>query len=269
MLESVKKKDPRVIAIVQARLGSARFPGKVMMPLAGKTVIEMLLARLKGARRIDHILVATTTDKADDKLVALLRARKIPFFRGSQEDVLARYAQAARWAGADVVVRITGDCPLVDATVVDAVVEDFQKGGADYVSNINPPTFPDGLDVEAFAISALQEANRKAKTAQEREHVTPYLRKNGAFKKRNFFNPEDLSGERWTVDEPADLNVVKKIFQSFSPRTDFSWKEVIKLKERQPTIFEANREISRNEGADLGTGQNPFCSPVHEKNSPG
>lgn len=251
----MRKKGSRVVAIVQARMGSTRFPEKVVAPLAGKTLIEILIDRVKKARSLDHVVVATTTAKQDDKLAELLRARKIPFYRGSQEDVLARYAQAARQARADVVVRITGDCPLVDAALVDAVVEDFQKGGADYVSNVDPPTFPDGLDVEAFSVAALQEANRRAKTAHEREHVTPYLRKNSAFKKRNFRNPIDLSRERWTVDEPADLNVVRKIFQSFSPRTDFSWKEVIKLKERQPTIFEANRKISRNEGASLGTGQ--------------
>ena len=147
------------------------------------------------------------------------------------------------------------NCPLIDPGVIDTMVREFKKNKCDYISNTNPPTFPDGLDVEVFSASALQEADRKAKTAQEREHVTPYLRKNGFFKNKNFVNPEDLSGERWTVDEPADLNVVRKIFQSFSPRIDFSWKEVIKLKEQQPTIFEANREISRNEGARLGKGQ--------------
>jgi len=246
---------PKIVAIIQARMGSTRFPGKVMVRVGRLTLLEVLIKRLHGAKSLAEILVATTTSKEDDKLAALLRARKISVFRGSQKDVLARYVQAARKARADVVVRITGDCPLVDGTLVDAVVEDFQKGGADYVSNIDPPTFPDGLDVEVFSRQALLEADRKAKGTQEREHVTPYLRKKGSFKKRNIANPVDLSGERWTVDEPEDLAVARKVFQFFSPRTDFSWKEVIKLKQRHPDIFEANSKISRNEGFGLGTGQ--------------
>jgi len=246
---------PRIVAIIQARTGSTRFPGKVLARVGRYTLLEVLIKRLRGAKSLAGILVATTTSKEDDKLATLLRAGKIPVFRGSQEDVLARYAQAAHKSRADVIVRITGDCPLVDGALIDSVVEDYQRGGADYVSNIDPPTFPDGLDVEVFSREALLEADRKAKGTQEREHVTPYLRKKGSFKKRNIANPVDLSGERWTVDEPKDLSVVRNIFQSFAPRTDFSWKEVIQLKQRQPAIFEANREIRRNEGASLGAGQ--------------
>jgi len=251
----VKKKASRVVAIVQARMGSTRFPGKVVAPLAGKTLIEILIDRVRKAQRLDHVVVATTNNKSDDPLVSLLKSKSIPFFRGSQNDVLGRYLEAAKKNKADVVVRITGDCPLVDAALVDSVVEAFQKSGADYVSNVDPPTFPDGLDVEAFSIAALQEARQKAKTAHELEHVTPYLRKNNSFKKRNVANFEDLSGERWTVDEHKDLVVVRKVFQSFAPQTNFSWQEVMKLRQRHPVIFEANKKISRNEGADLGTGQ--------------
>ena len=253
----------KVIAIVQARTGSSRFPGKVLAPLGTRTLIEVLVQRLRKARRLDGVLVATTTARQDDQLAKLLRARNIPFYRGSQNDVLARYSQAARRSGADAVVRITGDCPLVDGVLVDTVVEDFQKGGADYVSNIDPPTFPDGLDVEAFSIWALEEANRKARTAQEREHITQYLRKKSSFKKRNITNPQDLSKERWTVDEPADLVVVRQIFQSFAPRTDFAWKEVMKLKQRLPAIFEGNSKITRNEGIGLGSGQKLWKRAKH------
>ena len=247
--------SPRIVAIVQARTGSTRLPGKVLAPLGEKTMLEVLVDRLKAAKNLDEIVVATTSDQEDDRLDSYLKTKHIPVFRGSRDDVLRRYLEAAKKSRAGVVVRITGDCPLVDPKLVDAVIKEFKKSGADYVSNIDPPTFPDGLDVEVFSMAALQAADRKAKTVHEREHVTPYLRKNGFFKKRNVANLEDLSRERWTVDEPKDLIVVRKIFRSFAPRTDFSWKEVIKLRQRLPAIFKVNSQIRRNEGAALGTGQ--------------
>jgi len=245
----------KVVAIVQARMGSVRFPGKVMQSLANKTVIEILISRLKKAKRIDQIVVATTTENSDDPLATLLESKNISVVRGDRDDVLGRYVKAAKKTKAGVVVRITGDCPLVDSELVDALVADYQKGGADYVSNINPPTFPDGLDIEVFSHEALLKANARVKQKKQREHVTPFLRKCGQIKKRNVKNPTDLSQERWTVDEPNDLSVIRKIFEFFAPRINFSWKEVMKLKKRHPTIFDENSKISRNEGAGLEAGQ--------------
>ncbi len=244
-----------VLAIVQARMGSTRFPGKVMASLAGKTLIEILIDRLKASKIIDGYVVATTKGKEDNSLASFLKRKGIASFRGSRNDVLGRYLKAAKIKKAQIIVRITGDCPLVDPALVDAVIKEFLKGGVDYVSNVDPPTFPDGLDVEVFSFKALVKANRIARHADEREHVTLSLRKNKCFKKRNISSKNDYSFERWTVDEPQDLLFIKNIFQAFSPRIHFAWREVIQLKIKKPGIFKLNLKLPRNEGATLGTGQ--------------
>ncbi len=251
----MRAKRKKIVAIVQARMGSTRLPGKVLAPLAKKTVIEILIKRLEASKKLDEIVVATTKDRDDDRLASFLKSKRIPFFRGSRNDVLDRYLAAAKKTGAQVVVRITGDCPLIDPGVVDAVVEDFRKGGVDYVSNIDPPTFPDGLDVEVFSLASLQKAHQKAKKTHDREHVTPYLRHNKRFRRRNLKNSIDLSSERWTVDEPQDLVLVQKIFEAMSPRISFCWSEVLHLQKKNPELFKLNRGLSRNEGATLGAGQ--------------
>jgi len=245
----------KVVAIVQARMGSVRFPGKVMQSLANKTVIEILISRLKKAKRIDQIVVATTTENSDDPLATLLESKKISVVRGDRDDVLGRYVKAAKKTKAGVVVRITGDCPMVDSELVDALVADYQKGGADYVSNINPPSFPDGLDIEVFSYEALLKANARVKQKKQREHVTPFLRNNDLFRRRNVSHSKDLSLYRWTVDEPTDLALIRKIFEYFAPEKEFSWKDVLKLKKKKPSIFDSNKGISRNKGAQLHMGQ--------------
>jgi glutamate-1-semialdehyde 2,1-aminomutase len=229
-----------------------RYP---LHPMNTGLMFDALEHVLGKASSINSIIVATTKDRIDDPLAALLKKRGIAVFRGNSNDVLDRYFKSAMKLKADIVVRITGDCPLVDASLVDSLVANYLKGYADYVSNINPPTFPDGLDVEVFSFQALFYANQNAKSQADREHVTPFLRKCGQIKKRNVKNPTDLSQERWTVDEPNDLSVIRKIFEFFAPRINFSWKEVMKLKKRHPTIFDENSKISRNEGAGLEAGQ--------------
>lgn len=245
----------KVVAVVQARMGSTRLPGKVMKPLAGKTLIELLVSRLRKAKALDEVLVATTTEEADDILAAHCKAKKIPVFRGESQDVLKRYVDACREYCASVVVRITGDCPLVDPQLVDSMVAAFASQKVDYLTNTNPPSYPDGLDIAVFKFAALEIAAQKAKTPYEREHVTPYIYESGHFKTANFANQDDLSRERWTVDEPADLKVVEAIFNHFYPRTNFGWKEVMQLKKKNPKPFSANQHLVRNEGAKLGTGQ--------------
>lgn len=245
----------KTVAIVQARMGSTRFPGKVLRPIGGTPLIGVLLARLRGARRLDAIVLATSTSPKDEPLAALAQELGVAVFRGSEADVLDRYHAAAAGCAADVVVRITGDCPLVDPVLVDEAVAAFAEAGVDYVSNTDPPTYPDGLDVEVFSFSALQSAWRDAAKPDEREHVTPYIRTSGKFRTLTLRNPVDLSTERWTVDEPSDLEVVTAVFKHFHPRQDFRWQEVAQLAQSQPALFSANRRLVRNEGASMSTGQ--------------
>jgi glutamate-1-semialdehyde 2,1-aminomutase len=152
-------------------------------------------------------------------------------------------------------VRITGDCPLIDAGLVDRVLTTFKAGGVDYASNIAPATYPDGLDTEVFSFSTLTTAWQDATRPREREHVTPYMRESGRFRTINLTHVEDCSGERWTVDEPPDFEVVRQVFDHFAPRVDFGWLEVMRLSKLKPDLFSANRHLIRNEGSALGTGQ--------------
>lgn len=245
-----------VVAIVQARMGSTRFPDKVMQPVAGGIpMIELVLRRLARAQRVDRVALATSTNPANARLAAHVRSLGWDVFEGSEHDVLDRYYQAARATGASTVVRITGDCPFVDPEIVDAVLADFARGGADYVSNIDPPTFPDGLDTEVFTFAALERAAHEASRPFDREHVTPFLRESGLFRARNVTADADWSARRWTVDEPGDLEVVRGVLEALSPRLDFSWREVGDLQDRRPGLFDANRGLPRNEGAAKSTGQ--------------
>ena len=245
----------KVLAIVQARLGSTRLPRKVMRPICGVPMIELLLRRLSGAKLLSEIVVATSQEPHNQLLVEHVESLGYGTYQGSETDVLDRYYRAAAMRHPDVVVRVTGDCPLVDPQIVDALIARFTEDGADYVCNVSPPTYPDGLDVEVFSFEALQTAWREAKEGHEREHVTPYIRESGHFRVINFANSQDHSDERWTVDEPEDLEVVRGVFEYFAPRVDFSWREVLKLRWSRPDLFEANRHSIRNEGALMGTGQ--------------
>ena len=236
-------------------MGSTRFPNKVMRPICGTPMIGLLLDRLARARRVDVIVVATSADPRNQPLADYVEELGFQVYRGSEADVLDRYYRAAEAARADVIVRVTGDCPLIDPGVVDAVCERFEREAADYVSNVEPPTYPDGLDTEVFSFAALERAWREAQAPREREHVTPFLRESAQFQRCNVAHPEDHSGERWTVDLPADYDVVQKIFEHFHPRRDFSWLEVLQLHQEHPEIFMANQEQSRNEGMLQGTGQ--------------
>ena len=245
----------KTVAIVQARMGSTRFPNKVMRPMAGTPMIGLLLGRLAASQRIDSIALATSDAPANEPMVDYVRGLGHLVYRGSENDVLDRYYQAAREAGADIVVRITGDCPLIDPVVVDAVIDVYEKQGVDYASNVSPPTFPDGLDTEVFSFKALETAWREARAQPEREHVTPFIRESGKFAQANYSSGGDASGERWTVDEPEDFAVVQKVYEHFHPRRDFGWHEVLALSKQHPEWFMANKHLARNEGAVLGTGQ--------------
>lgn len=258
MVETMK-----VVAIVQARMGSTRLPNKVMMPIDGVPLIELLLSRLSKSREINQIVLATSTCNSNQPLVEHVKSLGYQCERGSERDVLDRFVQTARACKADTVVRITGDCPLVDSDLVDKVICEFKKSKVDYCSNTNPPTFPDGLDVEVFTFKALVKASTESKSDFGREHVTPYLREKGLFKSSSVQHETDLSGLRWTVDEPDDLALIKDIFDYFTPRIDFGWHEVLSLYKDQPDIFIINKHLMRNEGAVMGTGQKLWKRAKH------
>jgi glutamate-1-semialdehyde 2,1-aminomutase len=246
----------KTVAIVQARMGSTRLPDKVLRPILGTPMIELLLERLRRARELDEIVLATSDSPGDDPLAAHAQLLGTTVFRGSERDVLDRYHAAATGAHADIVVRVTGDCPLVDPGLVDEAVRAFRGAGVDYASNVDPPTYPDGLDIEVFSVEALRAAWTEAQRPEQREHVTPYLREPGSrFRVLRLRNTEDLSGERWTVDEAADLEVIGAVFRHFSPRRDFSWLEVLQLLRQQPGLFSTNRHLRRNEGTAMSSGQ--------------
>ncbi len=245
----------KVVALVQARMGSTRLPNKVMKPIGGIPMLELLLSRLSQAKELDQIVVATSTDERNKPLVEHVQKLGYSCEQGSENDVLDRFVRAGRVHHADVVVRITGDCPLVDPELVDKVVREFKCTGVDYFSNTNPPTYPDGLDIEVCSFKVLEQASKETSKSFDREHVTPYLREPGRFKTASMQHSEDLSALRWTVDEPADFAVVEKVFQHFHPRVDFTWSEVLSLQRQQPDIFYINQHLIRNEGAVMGTGQ--------------
>ena len=245
----------KIMAVVQARMSSTRLPNKVMKPICGIPLIELLLARLSKAKELDQIVVVTSVDKCNTPLVDHVCKLGYACEQGSENDVLDRYVNAARKYGADIVVRITGDCPLVDASLVDEVICQFKAKNVDYFSNINPPTYPDGLDVEVFTFAALEIMARDAESDFDREHVTPYLKKHKQFSKEVMSNDEDLSYLRWTVDEPEDIQVITKIFDFFSPDILFSWQQVLELQQKKPNLFLENQQLERNEGASMGLGQ--------------
>lgn len=245
----------KVVAIVQARMGSTRLPNKVMAEIAGRPLIAVLLQRLGLARQVHQIVLATSVDPVNDSLVRCVSELGYACVRGSEKDVLQRYVDSAREHNADVVVRITGDCPLVDAGLIDQAVVRYFEAGVDYFSNVEPATFPDGLDIEVFSRAALDRACRESSDPFDHEHVTPYLRKSELFSKANMEGEVDYSNLRWTVDEPADLKVVRNIFDHFDNDILFDWTKVLRLYKDQPQIFAQNAAIERNAGAKMGTGQ--------------
>jgi glutamate-1-semialdehyde 2,1-aminomutase len=243
-----------VIAIVQARMGSTRLPGKVLEPIGDRPMIEVILSRLSGSKLIDEVVVATGRDDKNRPLVECLRLLGRRVFEGSEDDVLDRYYQAALSLDAATIIRVTGDCPLIDPSIVELVVRTREAKGADYASNIAPPTFPDGLDVEAFSFSALARAWREAEAPSDREHVTPYLRRSPDVSRVNVIASDDYSSRRWTVDCQEDLDVVRSVFSAFRGEYQFSWREVLDLEAARPDLFLGNQNIRRNEGMLVGKG---------------
>ena len=221
-----------ILAIVQARMDSSRFPGKVLKKINNLSIIEILFRRLSKSNMIDKIILATSDLKSNDELAFKVKESGFDIFRGSENNVLQRYYRSAKLYNAKIIVRITGDCPLIDFLVVDKVIKLFINNNVDYASNINPPTYPDGLDVEVFSMRALDIANKKAKTRFDKEHVTPFIRSSNKFEKINLFNNYDHSNLRWTLDEELDFKLIGKIFNHFSPSIHFSYQNILNLKKK-------------------------------------
>ena len=240
----------KVVAVIQARIGSTRLPKKVLKKIVGKPMLWHVVNRVKKAKLADEVVLATTFKEEDKPLLELARKSGVKSFAGSEEDVLDRYFQATTKFGADVIVRVTADCPLIDPEVVDKVIKRFSDGGFDYVSNIVKPTYPDGLDVEVFSYNALKAAWGGAKRSSEREHVTAYIRSHPEmFKIGSVEYEKNLSEMRWTVDTEKDLKFVREVYKRLYKKGGvFLMKDVLKLLEKQPKLAEINRGIARNEG---------------------
>ena len=245
----------KIVAIVQARMGSSRLPGKVLKPIVNKPMIELLLTRLSQSKELDEIVVATSEDPQNDELQSIVEFLGYRCTRGSEKDVLRRFYDAAKTTDADVIVRITGDCPLVDPSLVDRCIQCYKDLEVDYFSNANPPSYPDGMDIEVTSFASIERANNEAVLMYDREHVTPYILNTDSFLKSSIQHNENLSNLRWTVDEQEDFIVVTKVFEHFSPNIHFNWNQVLELQKQRPELFLANQHIKNNEGATMGTGQ--------------
>ena len=239
----------RTVAIVQARTTSTRLPGKVLADIDGRPMLGRVLDRVAAAATIDEVCVATTTNALDDPIVQIARASGHRWFRGDEHDVLGRYVGAAREANAEVVVRVTSDCPLIDSHVIDLVTTELTQNPAtaDYASNVSTRTYPRGLDVEALFRDALERAHRLATTKDEREHVTMVVYASQAvlFLRREVVDAVDNSDLRWTVDYPADLAVVRDVYRALdiahrSPAYD----EIVRWFRANPNATLRNRDLA-------------------------
>jgi spore coat polysaccharide biosynthesis protein SpsF len=242
------------LIIVQARTSSSRLPNKVLLPILGKPMLSHQLARLARVKTPHKLIVATSTLASDNPIAALCNQLDISCFRGSLDDVLERYFQAALTNNSDGkvknIVRITGDCPLIDSSIVDQVIRLFILSHVDYCSNCEPATLPDGLDVEVFSFEALKKSNFLAKKPSEREHVTAFIRNNpDTFKRINYSHTPDLSYYRWTVDEPEDFDLINKIYQTlYLKKPNFKLVDILNLIRKEPELTKINQHILRNEG---------------------
>jgi len=251
----------RTVAVVQARMTSSRLPGKVLADLQGRPMVLRQLERLSRATTLDGIWVATSNDASDDPLCEVLEGAGYPVVRGSLTDVLARFILAVDASAADHVVRITADCPLLSAAVVDRVVSEYHRSGADYLSNTMVPTYPDGLDVEVVRAEVLREVAMEATDPAEREHVTlGVYRRDDRYEIANFKGLQDLSALRWTVDTEEDLEFVRWVYGQLNDEPGFEIEDVLALLERQPGMGRTQADGRRNaalDGLDTGAMQHP------------
>jgi spore coat polysaccharide biosynthesis protein SpsF len=256
----------RILAIVQARMGATRLPGKVLTDIGGQPMLVRVVERVRRARTLNGVVVATTRTSQDDPLAEVCQGRGYPFYRGEMQDVLDRYYQAARAFQATTVVRITADDPVIDPRLVDLTVGEFQQSAADFAANRLPPpwhrSYPNGLDVEVCSWSALERAWREAREPFQREHVMPYLYEGipvemsyvtrsitatspRGFRVRLVNHDPDYGTLRWAVDTPEDLELIRRIYAAFGNRDDFSWEQILSLFQNQPDLAKINAAVKQ------------------------
>ena len=270
----------KVVAIIQARMSASRLPGKVLLDIGGEPMLVRVVNRTRRSQVVDEVVVATSLDKSDDPIEQICSQRGIPCHRGSLHDVLDRYYHAARYLSAEVIVRITADCPVIDPRVIDQTLYAFYGTGSnliveedarkkdlsrvrplmsptwDFTANRLPPpwkrTFPIGLDTEICTFSALEIAWQEATQPHQREHVMPFLYENkDRFRVLMVNHDPDYGHMRWTVDTPQDLELIRLIYDRFEGRDDFSWLEIVELFNHEPKLAEINAEIDHNDYRDF------------------
>ena len=239
-----------ILAILQARFTSSRLPGKVLKPILSKPMLLHQIERIQNSKRIDKLVVATSTEKSDDGIEKMCLDNNIEVFRGSLDNVLDRLYQCAKPYNPKHVVRLTGDCPLADWQAIDQTIQCHIKGKYDYVNNRSKPAFPDGLDVEVITYSALKSACDNAVLPSEKEHVTYYVKnRKDKFKLGYFYSAKDLSHMRWTVDKPEDFILVERIYKNlYKNNPKFLMKDVLELLNNQPELLKINSHIEASEG---------------------
>ncbi len=235
-------------AIIQARLGSTRLPGKVLKELNGKPLIEQIINRLRYCKNIDNIILATTTNEVDDKLASWCKENNVACFRGDENNVLKRYYDAATQYKSDIIIRITADDPFKDPKVIDSVIDLLNTESLDFAFNNNPPSFPEGLDTEVFTYNAIKQAAEAQTTDFEREHVTQYFYHNPQiFKCKNFSYKENVSHIRLTVDTEQDFELASKIYSKLSSNGEmFYLEDVLALIKKEPELLEVNKNVKRS-----------------------
>lgn len=250
------KETPKIVCIVQARMGSSRLPGKVLKDICGKPMLDWVIKRAGRSRLINQVMVATTVSTDDEPIARFCESGSIPLYRGSEFDVLDRFYQAARSSDADVIVRLTADCPLIDPDLIDKSIHALFAENADFSANRLPPpyhrTYPIGLDVEVATFAALEIAWKNASEGFEREHVMPYLYDpTHGMKFVIVDHVVDLGLLRWTVDTPEDMEFIRQVTRRFDCRDDFSWLDVLKMVEENPELHGINAGISHKTLKDI------------------
>ena len=262
---------PRVVAIIQGRMSSSRLPGKILADIAGQPMLQRVFVRTSRSASVTETIFATTTDPSDEPVAAYCDFSGIPCTRGSLFDVLDRYYQAAKGAKADIVVRVTADCPIIDPTLIDDVVNTLINDEYDFVANRLPPpfprTYPIGLDVEACTFEVLEKAWKEAKEPQHREHAMPYFYEGielttinrqlqtgispRGYKVAILHHTTNFGDYRWTVDTPEDLEFIRQVYSRFDGRDDFTWKEVLELVHDEPKLVEINAGVQHKTLKDI------------------
>ncbi|MCS7035719.1 MAG: glycosyltransferase family protein [Saprospiraceae bacterium] len=238
-----------IVSVIQARTGSSRLPGKVLLDLVGQPLLLRMVERVQAAQRAGTIVVATTVEPSDDAIEALCLQHGLRCYRGSVNDLLDRHYQAGLLWNADAVAKIPSDCPLIDPAVIDRVFEYFLQNNFDYVSNLHPATYPDGNDVEIMKMSALETAWKEAQRPFEREHTTPFLWENpDRFSVGNVRWETGLDysmTHRWTIDYPEDYAFIRAVYEELYPKNPrFGLKDILDLTERRPDIFALNSQYA-------------------------